>query len=125
MPPRKRSDEVESDSGWSDRHDLMTKNLVQSVRNGRRVTLYPFDADEIVGYVAGMDDDTIFILEPREGGFNEKYVRRDIILLIQVHKPSTYEEEPQHAAMEDIIHKFRTWIMKNIYNQRPKANSPG
>lgn len=96
---------------------MSTKQLYNSVRNGQKITFFPFDVDEVTGYLAGMDDDAYFVLEPDLGNaeFRKKVIRQSCVSVYQIHEPYTYEDEPLREQMDEIIHKFRTWVLKNVF----------
>lgn len=102
----------------------MSENqLIQSVRNGRKIECDIFDDKPVEGYLAGMDDEYLFVLVPdaKQSGFSQRLVRRDCNPQMSLSSDSTYDDEPSREAMEKIIGPFRTAITRGS-NRHPGGN---
>lgn len=118
-------------AGEQEKKDLLQitmslKQLCQTVRNGQQLTFWIFDGDEVTGYLAGLDGETCFVLEPYGAGRSD--FRRKIIRFIgnpvfEIHPENTYDGEPAHDEMEEIIRSFRAWVMRKVFSYgRPKSD---
>lgn len=103
---------------------MSLKQLFGSVRNGQRITFTIFDAEEVTGYLAGLDTESFFVLEPHQDGFHKKVIRRGLSPVFHIHDDSTYDDETFHVEMDEIIHKFRTWMLSEYYSHTssPRKN---
>lgn len=99
---------------------MTEKQLFQSVVEGRRITFHVFDGDPVSGYLAGMDSERLFILEPTEDGFSQKFVSRtgNGTPVFEIHEKAVYTSEACHLEMEQIIAPFRGWISNNVRGRR-------
>lgn len=99
---------------------MTEKQLLQSVVEGRRITFHVFDSDPVSGYLAGMDTERLFILEPNQDGFSQKFVSRtgSGTPVFEIHAKPAYDDEACHSQMEQIIAPFRGWISNNVRGRR-------
>lgn len=103
-------------------YSMRAKQLVASVRQGRRINIDVLDEGQFSGYLAGWDDDTYFLLCPEDdhGGRISSPIKLLIpkthILFIQLVDARTFREEPLHEEMERIVKPFRD----ALNNQYPK-----
>jgi hypothetical protein len=108
---------------------MMERQLYASVKMGRRITFHVFDGDDISGYLAGMDSERFFVLEPYDGSFRHQFISRGAgTPVFQIHEAVAglrLEDENCREEMETIIIPFRKWIVSNM-SQRPEDESrPG
>lgn len=103
--------------------DMSKKQLYNSVKNGQRITFRIFDSDDVTGYLAGIDESYFFVLEPEHESFKKKIIRHDGSPVFEIHEAHSYEEEPAYTEMDEIIHKFRTWVMRRVFAQGPSVQS--
>lgn len=89
------------------------KQLVASIRQGRRINIQILDEDQVSGYLAGWDADTYLLLEPIPDGFNKLLIPKNNILFIQLLDERTFREEAQHLQMEPIVKPFRELLNKH------------
>lgn len=106
---------------------MIERQLYASVKMGRRITFQVFDGDDISGYLAGIDSERFFVLQPVGDGrtFHHQFVSRSGAgtPVFQIHEAVEglrLEDEPCREEMEAIIIPFRKWIIANI-GQRPEA----
>lgn len=100
---------------------MSLKQLCQTVRSGQMITFLIFDGEPVQGYLAGLDDNSYFVLEPYGHGrdrFRRKIIRLHGSPSFEIHSSSTYNEEESHDEMEEIIRPFRAWVLKNIFGHR-------
>lgn len=100
---------------------MSLKQLCQTVRNGQMITFHIFDGDPVQGYLAGLDTDSYFVLEPYGNGrdrFRRKIIRFYGSPTFEIHSLSTYDDEGCHGEMEEIVRPFRAWVLKNIFGHR-------
>lgn len=99
---------------------MTEKQLFQSVIEGRKITFHVFDGDPVSGYLAGMDMERLFILEPTTDGFSQKFVSRagNGTPVFEIHEKAVYSSEVCHLEMEQIIAPFRGWISNNVRGRR-------
>jgi hypothetical protein len=97
---------------------MTEKQLFRSVEQGRAITFDVFESEPIRGYLAGIDDERFFVLQPNpDGGFRKRFVSREGggTPVFEIHDVSvdSYRTEPCHAEMERIIAPFRASIATN------------
>lgn len=109
--------------------ETMTRGkLIACVRQGRAVTVKPFDDDWVYGFISGFDDDFLYLLQvmdPWSGGHNldselpnedqmfEKLINLNTISWIHMHPEQNFREHPMYSEMRKIVYPFRDWINKN------------
>jgi hypothetical protein len=102
---------------------MMEKQLYASVKMGRRITFHVFDGDDISGYLAGMDSERFFVLEPHNESFRHQFISRGAgTPVFQIHEAVAgfrLEDEDCREEMDAIITPFRKWIVSNM-SQRPE-----
>jgi hypothetical protein len=108
---------------------MIERQLYAAVKMGRRITFQVFDGDDISGYLAGMDSERFFVLQPAGDGstFHHQFVSRSgagtpVLQIHQAVEGLRLEDEPCREEMEAIITPFRRWIIANV-SQRPEAQS--
>jgi hypothetical protein len=120
-PQRTKASEQDSQSPSR----MVDKQLWQTLKNGQLITFLVFDGEPVTGYLAGMDDEAYFVLEPR----GDKFFRKIIIKKhgnpqFEIHRESTYSEElPWFEDMERIIAPYRTFILHNRLGQQNKSGT--
>ncbi len=99
---------------------MTERQLFQSVVEGRKITFHIFDSDSVCGYLAGIDSERFFILEPTDGGFSQKFVSRagNGTPVFEIHEKAAYTSEACHLEMEQIIAPCRGWISNNVRGRR-------
>lgn len=107
---------------------MTERQLYASVVSGQKITFHVFDGDPIDGYLAGMDGERFFVLEPvghERATFRKQFVdRRSGSPVFEIHSDRAYRDEPAREAMDEIIGSFRKWISLNIMNRREKVRHP-
>lgn len=93
---------------------MRARQLVASVRQGRRIEIDVLDEGPYQGYLAGWDDDTYFLIVPHEATpddpknyWNKLLIPKTNILWIRLIDESTFREEPLFDEMEKIVGPFR------------------
>jgi hypothetical protein len=108
---------------------MTEKQLYASVKMGRRITFHIFDGDDISGYLAGMDSERFFVLEPHNQGFRHQFISRGAgTPVFQIHEAVAglrLEDEDCREAMSMIIDPFRRWIISNISQRSEDEPRPG
>jgi hypothetical protein len=94
---------------------MSLSQLGRSVLRGQRITAWLHDDGAVTGYLAGMDDDTWFILQPDGERVRQYLVPIGSSLVLEIHTERTYDLEPQKREMEKIIIHLRTWFSKNVF----------
>ena len=105
------------------RPTMTEKQLYTSVRNGQIISFHVFDAEPVQGYLAGMDTERFFVLEPYGPGradFRKQFVARHGTgtPLFEIHSGSRLLEEPCAEEMDAIIRPFWEWVSINVVNQQ-------
>lgn len=105
---------------------MTEKQLYASVQSGQTITFHVFDGDPIVGYLAGLDGERFFVLEPH--GLNRADFRKHFIdrrsggsPVFEIHSDRAYRREGCFEEMDLIIGPFREWISINVMNRRDKG----
>lgn len=103
---------------------MTERQLFQSVVEGRKITFHILDSDSVCGYLAGIDSERFFILEPNDRGFSQKFVSRTGTgtPVFEIHEKAAYTEEACRTEMEQIIAPFRGWISNNVRGRRPSRD---
>lgn len=97
---------------------MTLRNLAHSVVNGRRVTFHRHNADPVVGYFSGYDDDFYYVLVPEDGWtFSRKHVARRFLTGIDISETSTYSDEPCRAQMEPTVKACRSYMIENVLHR--------
>jgi hypothetical protein len=95
---------------------MRARQLVATVRQGRRIGFDVLDEGWFFGYLAGWDDETYFLLEPKmlDGSevYNKLLIPKNHILAIQLVDERTFREEPLFEDMELIVKPFRDLLSK-------------
>lgn len=101
---------------------MTRRQLFQTVKSGQRITFSVFDADPVTGYLAGIDDDHFFVLEPEHNsGFHKKVIREGCCPVFLIHPEPSFDDEPDKEEMERIISPFRSWVLSQIYGQKSRS----
>lgn len=104
---------------------MTNKQLLATVQNGQRIHFEVFDVGSVSGYLAGLDHERMFVLEPLpEGGFRKHLIARSGSPDIVIHSDRAYADEPERESMERIIGPFRQWVAINVMGQRPARSRP-
>lgn len=108
---------------------MTDKQLYASVTSGQKITFDVFDGDPISGYLAGLDEERMFVLEPighERIEFRKRFIDRRSggTPVFEIHSDHAYRTEPGREAMESIIGSFRQWIAKNILKYRDRSPRP-
>lgn len=96
---------------------MALKQAFLSVKQGQRVTAFVKfgeDGHDVTGYLAGLDQECWFILQPGETGFRQMLVNRSFAPVLEIHTERTYDQEALRREMDEVIVHFRTWILKNV-----------
>lgn len=113
----------------SDELPMTKKQLFASVTSGQKITFDIFDGDPIIGYLAGLDDERMFVLEPIGHDrleFRKRFIDRRSggTPVFEIHSDRAYKDEPAREAMDEIIGRFRQWIAKNVMKHRDRSPRP-
>ena len=102
---------------------MVDKQLWQALKNGQLITFLVFDGDPVTGYLAGMDDETYFVLQPQKNSFFKKIIiQKHGTPQMEIHQDQTYSEElPYFEEMERIIAPFRTYVLHNHLGQQARG----
>lgn len=122
----------EETSPGDHRHVILTmtdRQLYASVTSGQKITFDVFDGDPIAGYLAGLDDERMFVLEPvghDRTTFRKRFIDRRSggTPVFEIHSDRAYKDEPARDSMDEIIGSFRQWITKNVMNKRERSPRP-
>lgn len=102
---------------------MWARQLASTVRQGRKITVSILDEDQVEGYLAGMDEDTIFLLEPRDDGtFLKLLINRANILFIHLQDEKTFMEEQCYDDMAPVLRSFKDYVNKTYFP--PERNEP-
>lgn len=103
---------------------MVDKQLWQALKNGQLITFLVFDGDPVTGYLAGMDDETYFVLEPQKNSFfKKKFIKKYGNPMFEIHPEHSYTEDiPFFEEMEKIIAPFRTYVLHNHLGQQSRNN---
>jgi hypothetical protein len=94
---------------------MTMSQLGRSVIRGQRITAWLPEGGSVSGYLAGMDDDYWFILQPDEGAVRQRLVPRVPRPALEIHIERTFEKESQRRQMERTIVHLRTWFKRNVF----------
>lgn len=102
------------------RHPLTLTQVARSVKLGQRVTAFVRygDEDRVTGYLAGVDAECWFILQPDAEALRQILVNRRDAPVLEIHIERTYDQEPLRREMEEIVFPFRTWVARNVLSGR-------
>lgn len=93
----------------------------RSVKLGQKITITVSlgrVTERVTGYLAGADAECWFILQPGEDAVRQLLVNRLETRVLEIHSEPTYDQEPLHDAMEQIVRPFRTWLQRNVLDRR-------
>lgn len=98
---------------------MSLRHLALSVVRGQKVTFHILDADSVTGYLSAIDDDFYYVIVPEGSELLRRLVsRRYGVMMIDLHDEHTYEHEPAHATMEEIIEPFRVWVARQVLGRQ-------
>ncbi len=103
---------------------VTNRQLAASVRFGRRITISSPDLDEgepLSGYVAGFDDETIFLAVPQDNNQLRKLlIHRDGYSHIELPDISTMKTETEivRQQLTSLLGKFRDRIIAGYFPDR-------
>lgn len=102
---------------------MMLRQLYQTVKSGQQVTFSVFDDDPITGYLAGIDDEHFFVLEPTSDRlkFHKKVIREACCPVFRIHPTPSYKDELAVEEMDRIISPFRSWVLAQVYSRKPRS----
>lgn len=105
---------------------MVDKQLWQALKNGQLITFLIFDGEPVTGYLAGMDDDTYFVLEPRGTSYFKKiFIKKHGNPMFEIHQENSYTEDiPYFDDMERIIAPYRTFVLHNHLGQQNRNSKP-
>lgn len=108
----------EGTAGYSPPPNVRMRQLVRAAIEGQKISLLSADQERVVsGYVAGIDDSSLFVLAPD----SETNLVRQFLLerapgqLFEIHAERTYNEEPLRERMHPLMHRFRAWVRANVF----------
>lgn len=102
------------------------RQLAASVRFGRKITISSPEIDDspLTGYVAGFDDETIFLAIPQyeDLSLRKILVHRDAYTTIELPDESTMKAEPYgiRTQLDQMITKFRERILEDYFPKRAR-----
>lgn len=104
---------------------MTLRQLYQTVKSGQQVTFSVFDDDPVTGYLAGIDDEHYFVLEPVHGKneFHKKIIRKACCPVFKLHSGTSYRHEPEELRdiMDPIIVPFKSWVLMQFYSRTRSA----
>lgn len=90
------------------------REIAFAVRTGQQVTFHPAVGDPVTGYVCGMDDFHWKVIVP--SNHNSIELIHKTAPRVQVHPEPTYDQD-KTEAIEKIVAPFRSWVMKEFFQQ--------
>jgi hypothetical protein len=98
---------------------MRARQLASTVRQGRKILFSVLDEEPVIGYLAGMDEDTYFVVVPEtdKDEVHKVLLSRQSILLFQLFDERTFQEEPLYEKMNAIVKPFRDSV-NSIYFQQ-------
>ncbi len=111
VPPRERS-----------ASHVSTKQIAKAVLDGRRVTIHNAVTNPLSGYVCGMDEHHLMLVDPSS---------LEILLVhkisgapvLSISPTATYHLEPQREALDSIVVPFRSFIEREHFGRPVSAHS--
>lgn len=97
--------------------EMTVKQLMTTVRQGRKVLISILDEEPAIGYLAGWDDENYFILAPKQNDIAKLLVSKFNILFLQMFDERTFREEPLYEEMEKIVRPFRTKLTSEHFQR--------
>jgi hypothetical protein len=103
-----------------ERPPVTLTQAARSVKLGQKVTAFVShgDQDRVTGYLAGVDAECWFILQPSFETFRQILVSRHKVPVLEIHIERTYDREPLRREMDRIVVHFRTWVDQNVLSGR-------
>lgn len=93
------------------------RQILYSVRYGRKCTFYPIDNTEITGYVAGIERYAYVVatVDSATGAITRRLVHKSCPV-IELHEESTFDSEPAEVreVLTKIMGKFRQWANRQF-----------
>ena len=97
---------------------MRARQLVSTVRQGRKITLSILDEDQVTGYLCGWDEETYFMIVPNPPGEPVKMlIPKQNILWIELHDERSFFEHPDHDKMVNVVKPFKDLINNQYFSQ--------
>lgn len=108
---------------------MRVKQLVSTVRQGRKITIDILDEGGFSGYLCGMDDETYFLIIPGEKIVGTEdlsdpvkmLVPKNNILFIELHDESSFMEEPDYEKMVSTVQPFKDHVNNQYFSPTKPA----
>jgi hypothetical protein len=96
---------------------MRARQLVSTVRQGRKITISILDENPVTGYLCGWDEDTYFLIYPNPGRSPVKMlIPKANILFIELHDERTFFEEEDHKSMVSVVNPFKDLINNQYFS---------
>ncbi len=102
---------------------MRARQLVSTVRQGRKIVIGLLTDEEIEGYLSGWDDDTYFLVY----GLKDKTTEEEIVVQVLVPKRAisyiemmgkrTFREDALYDMMNSIVKPFRDRLVNDYFTQ--------
>lgn len=101
---------------------MSTKQLAWSVKEGRPLSLVfpggvpvgqPGQPTTLYGYLAGIDDYNLFIVEPSG---QQHLVHKGAPMYVTIGTQASYWDEPNREDLDRLIGPFRSWVLREIFS---------
>jgi len=103
---------------------MRARQLASTVHQGRRVTFSIEDEDLVIGYIAGWDADTYFVVGEQAStvdggdGIFKVLINKNKILIISMEDEKTFRDEPHYEEMNQIVQPFRNRINNDYFARK-------
>jgi hypothetical protein len=96
---------------------MRARQLVSTVRQGRKITISILDENPVTGYLCGWDEDTYFLICPAVNYDPIKLlIPKSSILFIELHDERTFREEADYEKMDQIVKPFKDLINNQYFS---------
>lgn len=93
---------------------MSSKQLARTVLDGRQIT-FRVSGEQITGYLCGMDDFHWMVVTPLG---NKHLVHKGSASVIDLADYSSYEREPNHALLEEVVGPFRRYVEAKFFGRQ-------
>lgn len=94
---------------------MTERQLVQAVRQGRKVTLLIIDYDPVSGYLGGWDDERWMVVSPDDGGVRVHLILKSATVDVHIHEDGSYRQEPHSDDIYRRAGAFWTKIRNDYF----------
>lgn len=100
---------------------MSTKQMAQTVKDGRAVTLEFAEGQTLHGYLAGMDDYYWLVVDPDTAGIT--LVRKGAVGAVVFDAEAGYLSAPAYSKIEPIIRPFREAVLVTLFGRGGSAST--